>query len=149
MRQRRRSSHTRAGAIERDQLIMAGLGVVIVGCLVLVLWIAFGGGGGGKTSHENVYHLKCDKCGQEFTRKKEDLPKGFFSDAEGGAVTGLDCPNPSCGAEKSCYLTVKCPNCGKRYTPRRLLEGAAWDGTEECPYCHVDPQKWAQEHRGK
>jgi len=141
-----------------EYLFAGALAAIIVGSLALTIYFTFGGHRGARGPRE--IHFKCIKCGYEFTKKPEELramspgePSMDMMFVPGMEPMALDCPK--CGAKKSAFMAVKCPNpdCGAYYiSPYMLNPEAMTEGKElrdVCPKCGTDRVQWYLEHRKK
>ncbi|MDY6914558.1 MAG: hypothetical protein SVT52_08905 [Planctomycetota bacterium] len=135
-----------------EYLLIAALSVIIVASLGLTIYFSLFSG---RPTHRAAEQwFKCQKCGKEFSIKPEDIPLDTMGIMMvGPGALRLDCP--ACGAKKSAYQMVRCPNpdCQKYYVPESSKDPEAMLQGKEfkdiCPYCKTDRIQWYREHRKK
>ncbi len=105
------------GGIQKEQIIVGGLAVLIVGLLAYNVYSFFAGpsvavASGGKDM------FKCVECAHEFEFTQEmhdEMLRGLEEQGGGimdmtGEFRAIDCP--SCNAKNSCIRMTHCPKCG-------------------------------------
>ena len=159
-----RSSLTRldlsggGGGRTMEYILAGSLALIIVGSITVAVWTSLGGGSRGNAAAGQMMY-KCDKCGEEYALDPAELgdPEQMEMYGDMGMLP-RDCPK--CGAEKSAYLMVKCPECGKYYVPdshRHMAEAMMNPNAppppehtrDICPHCNTDRIQWYREHRRK
>ena len=139
------------GGGKTEYLVAGVLGLVIIIAIYMVVKQFFGGDIG---DVPDKLVFKCEKCQAEFTKKLSELPQAR-NPAEQVNSMLLDCP--SCKAQKSCWQTMKCPNCKKNFIAdsmrasyARLRSGGrggpAQDPPDVCPYCKTNVNDWYAKH---
>jgi acetone carboxylase gamma subunit len=106
--------------------------------------------------NKDSFVFKCEKCGHEFSVKVSDIPQVKAPADQINALTP-DCPE--CGAKKSCFREMECPNCHKMFIgagEKEMVEAFRKGRPPRlhvhdiCPYCATDVQDWWKNHpRGK
>jgi len=143
-----------------EMLLIAGLGIVIVGAIIIAAVQLFKGDGVAPDSGPALFHFQCESCGHEFT---VDPAKEAAMASEADASNQprpLECgwpPHfprtcPSCDgkARQQSY----CPNCKAWYLsdvpPNPYgMSSADPEPGEICRKCGTDVRAWYSEHAKK
>lgn len=97
--------------------------------------------------------FQCEKCAHQFSVPLEEMSDDPDAMAE-LEFSVRDCP--SCGAKKSCWLTIQCPTCKKHYISQSvkvrlqaMRQGRTGpEGIQDvCPHCGTNLLEWYYEHR--
>ena len=155
----------RMGGNKVEYILAGALALIIILSLFVTLTGVIWGRGGSRK--DVIHHLICEKCGHEFKKTPQELAE--LSEELGQMYGGpdammlmqmrgpiLDCPK--CGAEKSCWLAVRCPNCEKwvlsqvqrvLYEAHRTRRQPPPDLRDICPHCRTDTMEWHKERSRK
>ena len=155
----------RLGGNKVEYILAGALALIIVLSLLLtfkgLIW------GGGVSRADVVHHFICQACRHEFEKTPKELaemseelgqmyrgPDAMMLMQMGGPV--LDCPQ--CGAKRSCWLAMRCPNCQKwfvseaqkaMYEAHRTRRRPPANIRHECPHCKIDIVEWHKQHSRK
>ena len=132
--------------MRKEFLLMALLGAIIVGAIVVAIVTIIPSSPGGGQSE---MHYLCTKCGAESVVKIKDLPPEARMTVPSpmGGLPPIDCPK--CGAKASAYQERQCinPQCRKWFVPTFQLPGRP--GVPPgiiCPHCKVNQTEYAAAH---